>query len=150
MEAVVVLHSVVRWVVIVLAVLALVRAYRGWLRNLEYTHVDRRVGVFFSSAMDIQLLLGLILWIFGDWGIKAFDLAEGLEGAQKIAALFFAVEHSSAMVIAVVLVHIGTIVARRTENAKLKHQLTALFFSIAVLLVLVAIPWTQRPLLPGF
>ena len=58
------LHNLVRWVVIVLAILALVRAYRGWLSSQAWSSRDRQVGVFFTSALDTQMLLGLLLIIF--------------------------------------------------------------------------------------
>jgi hypothetical protein len=149
MEILIGLHNVIRWVVIVFAVLALVRAYRGWFTGQDYTEQDRKIGVFFGASMDAQMLLGIILWIFGSWGIKAFGTASGLEGADRMSVLFFAVEHAFSMVVAVVLVHVGTIAARRADNAKSKHKRSAILFSIAVLLILIAIPWTQRPLFPG-
>ena len=143
------LHNIIRWIVVLFAVFAVVRAYRGWLTNQEYTEQDRKIGVFFGVSMDTQLLLGIILWIFGSWGIKAFDTASGLDGAERMSVLFFAIEHAFTMVVAVVLVHVGTIAAKRADNARNKHKWSAIIFSIAILLVLFAIPWTQRPLFPG-
>lgn len=58
------LHNFVRWIVLVLAVIALVRAYLGWFGNRDWAEGNRRVGVFFSSALDTQPLLGLILYVF--------------------------------------------------------------------------------------
>ena len=148
MEILVVLHNIMRWIVVILAVVALVRAYRGWLKKRDWTDADRKSGVFLGAAMDTQMLLGIILWIFGSWGLKAFDIPV-VEGASRMAVLFFALEHSFTMVVAVILVHVGTIMSRRAQDAINKHKWTAVFFTIAVILVLFAIPWTQRPLFPG-
>jgi hypothetical protein len=143
------LHNILRWVVVVLAVYALIRAYNGWLRGKEYIETDRKAGVFFGIAMDTQLLLGIILWIFGDWGYQSFGLAAGLEGSSRMTLLYFAVEHAFTMLLAVIFVHVGTIMTRRATTSVAKHKRTAILFTIAVLLVLVAVPWAQRPLFPG-
>lgn len=143
------LHNITRWIVLILAIVALVRAYRGWLGKRDWLDVDRKIGVFFAASMDTQLLLGLILWFFGNWGLKAFDMAASLEGAQRMEVLYFALEHSTTMIVAVILVHFGTGLAKRTSDAITKHKRSAIFFTLAMLLVLVAIPWTQRPIFPG-
>lgn len=148
MEILIALHNIMRWVIVILFILALVRAYRGWLGKRDWDDPDRKTGVFLGAAMDTQLLLGIILWIFGNWGIKAFDLPSA-DGANRMAVLFFALEHTFTMIVAVTLVHIGTVKSRKAETAVNKHKWAAVFFTIAILLVLLAVPWTQRPLLPG-
>lgn len=144
----VVLHSLTRWIVLVLAVIALFRAYRGWLGKQPWTEMDRKIGVFFGAGMDTQLLLGGILYFLGNWGVKAFAMAEQVAADQRMATLFFAVEHTFAMLVAVVLVHVGSVMSRKAPDDASKHQRAALWFTAALLLVMVAIPWTQRALLP--
>ena len=51
-----------RWVVVILAVYALVRVYMGLFGKKEFTETDRKALSFFSIGMDIQLLLGLLLY----------------------------------------------------------------------------------------
>jgi hypothetical protein len=149
MEILVGLHNILRWVIVILAVWALFRAYRGWLGKRAWVDQDRKAGVFFGAALDTQLLLGIILWIFGSWGIQAFETAAGLEGASRMSTLYFALEHSVTMIIAVVLVHVASVLAKKADNDAAKHKRSALLYSLAVLLILFAIPWTQRPLFPG-
>ena len=150
MVVLVAVHNIVRWVIVLLAVVSLFRAYRGWLGKREWQEADRKSGVFFSIALDTQLLIGIILWIFGEWGLKAFNLASSVDSGSRMSVLYFALEHTLTMLIAVVLVHIGTATTKRIKDSTGKHKRTAIFFSAAVLLILVAIPWTQRPLFPGF
>jgi len=149
-EILIALHNIMRWVVVVLAILALVRVYRGWLGHKEWSDaVDRKVGVYFSTALDIQMLLGIILWFFGEWGYKAFQLVNSVGAGSRSTVLFFTLEHSIGMVAAVVLVHIGLSSTKRLTDSTAKFKRLAIFFSIAVLIILVSIPWTQRPLFPG-
>ena len=149
MNILVALHNIMRWVILILAVYALFRAYRGWFGKKDWEETDRKAGVFFSSALDTQLLLGIILWVFGNWGYKAFELAGSVDGSSLMNVLFFALEHTISMLVAVVLVHVGMSTAKRMQDSTAKHKRVAIFYSIAVLLILVSIPWMQRPLFPG-
>ena len=147
MEIIVSLHSILRWIILILSILVLVRAYSGWLGKRHWTGSDRKVGVFFGIALDIQLLLGIILWLFGSWGLKAFDLPV-TEGASRMTILYFAMEHSVAMVLAVVLVHIGSSRVKKAQQNVDKHKMAAIFYSVAIVLIIISIPWVQRPLFP--
>ncbi len=135
------LHNLVRWIVVILAVVALYRAYTGWFGKKAFTELDRKIGVFFGASMDTQMLLGIILWIFGAWGLKVLGTAN---------SQFFAIEHAPVMVLAVVFTHLGSMMGRKASDDAGKHKAAALWFSAAVLLILVAVPWTMRPLLPKF
>jgi uncharacterized membrane protein YozB (DUF420 family) len=142
------LHNLVRWIVLILAVVALVRAYLGWFGNRGWTEQDRRVGVFFSSALDTQLLLGLVLYIF--LSPLTTQIFRNFGTAMSDPSVrFFGLEHLFYMLAAVALVHIGTVFSRRAEQQSVKHRNAAIFFSLAVLLILIAIPWS-RPLIRGF
>lgn len=55
-------HNVLRWIVLIFLVVALVRSYWGWFSKRERTPIDRKVGMFYSISLDIQLLFGLILY----------------------------------------------------------------------------------------
>lgn len=141
------LHNLVRWIVLILAVVALARAYLGWLGNRAWTEGDRRVGVFFSSALDTQLLLGLILYIF--LSPLTTQIFRNFSAAMSDPAVrFFGLEHLLYMLVAVALVHVGTVFSRRAEQPSAKHRNAAIFFSLAVLLIIIAIPWS-RPLFRG-
>jgi hypothetical protein len=149
-EFVLILHNVMRWFVLLLAVLALVRAYWGWFGNRPWTNLDRKAGSYLAIALDIQLLLGLILYwpfavrLFGDFGNTMSDTA----------GRFFALEHFLLMFLAVVFVHLGSVFSRKADSDVKKHRTAAIYFSLAVLLVLAGIPWPGmeygRPLLRLF
>jgi hypothetical protein len=127
------LHNITRWVVVILAVIALARAYLGWFGRREWTSQDRTVGVLFTSMLDVQFLLGIVLILMAGFG--------------NLGALLY--EHIIPMLIAIVLAHIGTARVRRLEKDLDKHRQAAIWYSLAVLVVLIAIPWPpRRPLLP--
>jgi hypothetical protein len=142
------LHNIVRWLVVVFAVLALVRAYRGWLRKGEWTNADRRAGVFFGAALDTQMLLGLLLYFFFSPITKEalidFGAAMGDAGTR-----FFAIEHFFYMFVGVVFAHLGSAFSKKAATPLAKHQRAAIWYTLAVLLILLGMPW-MRPLLPIF
>jgi hypothetical protein len=142
------LHNIMRWVVVILAVFALVRAYRGWLGKLEWTPTDRKAGSFFAISMDIQLLLGLILYfLLSPLTRPVFegqmDLVMG-----NTEMRFFGVEHIFYMILGVVFVHAGTILARRAEDVGAKHRRAAFWFTLVAIVLVVGVPW-WRQLFPG-
>ena len=58
------IHSIVRWLIIIAAVVLLVRSFSGWLRKRKYAPSDDRAAMTFTMLLDIQALLGLILYFF--------------------------------------------------------------------------------------
>ena len=143
------LHNIMRWVVLVLAVLALYRSISGWLQKKDWIETDRKVGVFFGISIDIQLLLGLILYlVISPWGIKAV-VDQGMAYVMGNSAYrFFVVEHIFYMILAMIFAHLGSILPKKVQDAAKKHQRAAIFFILAVVVILMGIPW-GRPLFPG-
>ena len=151
--ALVVAHSLLRWVVLGLAVVALVRAVSGWSGGGPWTGGDEQVNRFFVIAFDLQVLIGLILYV----GLSPMTQAafQDFGAAMGNSVLrFWAVEHIFGMLAAVALVHIGRVRARRAVEPAARHRTTAIFFGLALLITLLTIPWpfmpAARPLFPSF
>ncbi len=140
-------HNVLRWIVILLAIYALVRIYRGLFGKQEFDEADRKSLSYFAIGMDIQLLLGLVLYFFLS-PITTNALRNFGAAMSDSSVRYFAVEHILMMVIAVVLAHVATIMVRRAATSTAKFRQGAIWLTLSVLVVLAAIPWTQRPLLP--
>jgi hypothetical protein len=140
-------HNIMRWIVILLAVYALVRIFMGVFGKREFTETDRKALSFYAIGMDIQLLLGLLLYFFLS-PITTAAFSDFGAAMSNSAIRFFAVEHILMMVVAVVLAHIATITARRATTSASKFNRAAIWLTLSVLAVLAAIPWGTRPLLP--
>jgi hypothetical protein len=143
-------HNIVRWVVLIAGVLAAIRALIGWLGKKEWTKQDRLFGVIFTSSVDVQLLLGILLYfVYSEWGIKAI-LDKGMSFVMGESQYrFFAIEHIFLMVLGLVFAHLGSALPKRVDDAVSKHKRAAIWFSLAVLVILAGIPW-WRSLLPSF
>ena len=75
--------------------------------------------------------------------------------AMRSAALrFFAVEHVVGMVIAIAVAHVGRVKVRGASDDRRRHALAAIYFGIALIVLLASIPWpgmaAGRPLIRGF
>jgi hypothetical protein len=141
------IHNIVRWVALILAIVATVGAFSGWFGKRQWSERDRKIGSFFGIAMDIQLLLGLLLYFVFSPITRAamadFGAAMGVTDLR-----FFGMEHAFYMLLAVVSAHLGSILSRRAPDSKTKFQRAAIFFGLSLLLILLGIPW-MRPLFPG-
>ena len=139
------LHSIMRWVVIILALVTIGRALYGWLGKKPWTQLDNRLSSYFTMGFDIQILIGLILYFISPLMQTAF---QNFGGAMSNSDLrFYAVEHIFLMILALGISHAGRTLSRKAKDAFKKHRNAALFYILAILLVLAAIPW-QRGLLP--
>lgn len=144
-EILLVLHNLIRWVVLIAGVLAVVMAITGWLGNRNWGATDNRIGLLFTGSLDLQVLIGLLLYfIFSPITTSNFSNFGQAMGNEEIR--FFLVEHSLLMVIAVVLAHIGRAQSKKATPDTNKHKRAAIFFTLAIIAILLAIPWTGRPL----
>jgi len=137
-------HSWLRWIVAMAAVAAVARAFYGWLGKKDWARLDDQLGLLFSTSLDVQLLLGLILYVFLSPLTQAAFKNFGAAMASS-PLRFFAVEHLVMMVIAVVLGHVGRALSKKATEATAKHRLAAILYGLATLAILLAIPWS-RPL----
>jgi hypothetical protein len=137
------LHSWLRWVILLLGVIAVVRAIAG-RGGRPWSGTDDTISKWFGITLDIQFLIGLLLYVWLSPVTQAVFADFG--GAMRNAGLrFWAVEHVAGMVIAVALVHIGRAKIRKATSDSRRHTLAAIFYGIALILMLASIPWPGRP-----
>jgi hypothetical protein len=141
------IHNILRWVVLIVLILAFVNALLGWIQKRSWNSMDRKLGTFAGIGVDIQLLLGLLLYlVFSPITTSSFaDFGAAMASTDR---RFFLVEHSSLMLLAVIFVHLGSILARKATDDQKKHRQAAIWFGLTLLVVLFGTPWF-RPLFPG-
>lgn len=136
-------HNLLRWAVLIIGIIALIVAYRGWFGKRPFTESDARTNSLFAIIISIQFVVGLLLYFVSpivQTGLQNFGAA-----MRDSSVRFFLVEHSLLMLVAVGFVHMGASIARK----RLTHRPAAIFFTLALLAIAFAIPW-WRPLLRGF
>lgn len=138
-------HNTLRWVILALGIAVIIRAVQGFSGDRPYAKA-RQLGVFFTAALHVQLVLGLALF-----GVSPFMKAVFADMAGSMAdssRRFFVAEHPMLMVIATILMTVGGLVAKNAQDDAARHRKLGIFALITLLLILAGIPW-QRALFPG-
>ena len=131
------LHSYWAYLVLVVLILATFNALIKFFGDKEFDAKDFRISLFALLTMHIQLLLGIIYW-FTKGYFDEMSVGEVMksDGIRKLA-----VEHPVTMIIAVTLVTIGYSKHKKKLVSKPKFKILAIFYTIALALVLYMIPW---------
>ena len=142
-------HNILRWVILGIGIFASVRMYLGWAGGKAWNKFDRFSGLFFTIILDIQLMLGLLLYfVFSDLTKTAFSNFS--VALRNPTIRFFTIYHALLMGLAILIAHIGNSFGKKDISGRDKHLRTAVAYSVTFLLLLLVIPWTKRPLLPNF
>ena len=141
------LHSLVRWFVLLFALVSLVRALKGVDGRLYYAAGAKRAVSVFTISMHLQLLVGLLL--YGVSPITRHAMADMGAAMQDPAVRLVAVEHPALMILAVVVATVTGVIARRGPDDAVRHRRAAIGVALSLGLLLAGIPW-QRPLVPHF
>ena len=138
-----ILHSLLRWVVLLTGIGAAARGFMGG-KGKPWTTADSRAGLLFITVLDLQFLLGLLLYVFLSPTVHTAFLNFG--AAMKDPVLrFFAVEHVVGMVIAIALAHIGRARTKKATPDDRKFRAAAVFYTLALVVILLSIPWPGMP-----
>ena len=110
------LHGGVRWLVVLIAVVAIVKFGLGWIRKSEFKGMDRGLMAAFTGLLDLNLLLGLVL-LFG-----------------MGATVPYRMEHAFTMILALVAAHLSAI-WRRSDDSTRKFRNNLIVIAAASLLI---------------
>ena len=136
------LHSVLRWVILILLLVALYKNFTD--RSKPFTSGHKKLGLYLMICADLLLLVGLYQWFAGNWGLKSIQL-NGFGTVMKNSTLrFFAIEHTTGMLIAIILIHMGHAFGKKSVPDTQKHKRILLYFGLALLIILISIPWPFR------
>jgi hypothetical protein len=144
------LHSLVRWFVFGSLLLAIFRAYYGWLSKSGFSRFDNSIRHWTATIAHIQLILGL--WLYFISPVVAYFLQHFSTAVHERVIRFFGMEHITMMLIGITLITIGSAKAKRKTNDPEKFKTMAIWFTIALLVILSSVPWSFSPLIsrPNF
>ena len=138
-----VIHSWMRWLVLLMLLTAVYRAWRGWLGNKSFTPFDNAVRQWTATVAHLQLALGL--WLYAVSPMVNYFLHHFTQGVHQRQVRFFGMEHITMMVTAILLLTIGAVRAKRQQVDRTKFSTMAVWYAIALLLILVSVPWPFSP-----
>jgi hypothetical protein len=138
------LHSWLRWVVIFCGIASLGGAVSGVTTRRSWQAGDNLRLVLFTTSLDVQLLIGLILYAFLSPVTQSGFDNMGLTMRDPVLR-FFVVEHLVGMVVAMALAHVGRARVKKASDAVARHRTVLIFVGLAMVALLLSIPWPGMP-----
>jgi hypothetical protein len=138
------IHSWLRWVVLVSGAAAVARAALGLAGRRPWTRADRTLGVVFLASLDTQVVLGLLLYFWLS-PVTPKSLADFRTYMPVAPLRFFAIEHVFGMLLGVAAAHVGWRRLNKSVTDRSRHMCVAVAFGLALVALAVAIPWPGMP-----
>lgn len=140
METVQFIHSYWAYLVLVVLILATFNALFKFFGDKEFDPKDFRISLFCLITFHIQLLIGIVLFFTKDYFSIIGEMGMG-EVMKNAGLRNLIIEHPTTMIIATALVTIGYSKHKKKLVSKPKFKMLAIFYSLALVLVLAKIPW---------
>ena len=144
-SAILTVHSYLRYALLLLVLLVVLRYVAGLLRSRAWNGGDEALGRWMIRVWDLQFLLGLVLYFLSP--IVQFGFANFGEAMGDRQIRQFLIEHPVLNLLAIGALHMGWIRASKAADDRGRRVRVLLFIAVATVLVVVSIPWSGRPLL---
>jgi hypothetical protein len=130
------LHSLVRYFVLILLIVLIVKSFTGWQGKKEFTGADNKISLFTLIFTHIQFLLGLILYFISPFVVFG--------GERDATSRYWTMEHITMMLIAVVLITVARSTSKRMTDSTSKHKRLFILNTIALVIIIAAIAMAKR------
>lgn len=120
------IHSFLRWIIVIVGFIAIVKFLIGWARKSEFDRMDRGLSAGFSGLIDLQVTIGLLYFLITGFGGMGFPL--------------YRIEHAVIMLVAAGTAHSPSMLKKVT------NRYAVAFSALVVTMVLIGI---GVALLPG-
>ncbi len=125
MDILVQFHSGWRYIVLLAAAVSIALALAIWLRLFSVPVNARRSALPYVIAIDVQVVVGLILWVAKGW--------YAIPG-------FYRAEHPATMLLALIAAHVGQVLAKRARSEQAAARIVTIAIAVSLVLVLIGIP----------
>ncbi|HZX74240.1 MAG TPA: hypothetical protein VFE57_07465 [Cyclobacteriaceae bacterium] len=129
------IHSYLRWIILALAIITVLKYLVGWLGKKKFVSIDDRLSLFFVSSLDLQLLLGLVLYFF------LSPVTQSGSQFDPATVRFYTMEHPMIMLLAIILAHVGRVLVKKSASDNIRFKRGTIFFGLSLLLILSRMPW---------
>lgn len=126
-------HTGIRWIALFLLFASIVNSVLQTRKS--YSLRDKKLNSLTIIFLHTQVLIGLFLYFLSP---KVIFSTESMSNKML---RFFLIEHPSIMIIAVIVATVGQVLSKKAMIDSNKHMRIIIFFGIALILFLHAIPW---------
>lgn len=138
------IHSLFRWLVLVSLLTSVGRAWYAYKRGFAFSSADNKLRHYTATICHIQLLLGF--WLYFTSPVVSHFLNNFGEAVHQREMRFFGMEHITVMVIAILIITMGSMKAKRKKTDREKFGTMFKWYGIGLILILTSIPWSFSPL----
>lgn len=138
------LHSLVRWIVLVFIVYSVYRVLVGFIKNKTFSKTDNAFRHWTATVAHIQLIIGVTLYTQSP--IVKYFWTDTKITIENLDLTFYGIIHLVLMLTAITLLTIGSALAKRKATDKEKFGTMLIWFSIALFIIFISIPWAFSPL----
>ena len=121
MENLLTIHSILRWGIVIIAVLAIIKFAIGWANKSSFKGMDRGLSAGFSGLMDAQVLLGFIYFLWSGFA------GDGFPGYRWL--------HMIIMILAAALAHVPARLKSLTDKLRFQYSLFAILGALVLVFV---------------
>jgi hypothetical protein len=119
------IHSIVRWIIVVVGVIALVKFAVGWLGNGRFVGMDRGLTSGFSGLIDLQVTLGFIYLLWSGMAGAGFPMVR--------------IEHMTTMLVAAVVAHLPMRWKNAPDKVRFRNSFVAVLGTAVLIFAGVAV-----------
>ncbi|HYV94431.1 MAG TPA: hypothetical protein VE978_21845 [Chitinophagales bacterium] len=130
------IHNILRWVVLALAVITIVKYFMGWMSKSSFKSLDNRLSLFYVSSLDLQFLIGLLLYFF-----LSPLTHPGNVDMDNANSRFFAIEHPATMLLGIIFAHVGRVASKKATTDTTRFKRGAIWFILSLIMILARMPW---------
>lgn len=138
------LHNLLRWIILVLLMVSIVKSFIGARSGKPFENGDRKIWLFTMIVSHITLLLGLYQLFLGRYGIMSAGYTGEGSFMKDRFFRFFWLEHPLLMIFSIILITLGYGMAKKAVPDQDKYKKALRYFTAALILILAAIPWPGR------
>jgi len=113
------IHNLNRWVALIALVALTVYGIWGVVQKREFGKEGRTLLSIATISIDVQLLLGLLIWFFSAQ-LQAFM------AARSSAIRTFVIEHPLMGIITMILIHVGSVNVKKDDTSLGKNRKAAM------------------------
>ena len=125
MSILLMIHSILRWVILLVAIIALIKFLIGWLRSSNFHPEDRGLMAGFSGLMDLQATIGIVLLLWGGFTTLGFPR--------------YRLEHGLIMILAAVVAHLSARWKNADDTVRFRNYLFLILASLVLVLIGISV-----------
>jgi uncharacterized protein YacL len=135
------LHSYLAYLLLAALVFSIIYVIIQFVGKKSFTEKVRKVTLIGFIATHLQLLIGLVLYFISPVGLSNFS---GEAMSESLSRLYI-LEHPLTMLIAIVLVSVGYIKAKKPGDDARRFRTVIIYYGLGLILMLSRIPWSAWP-----